>query len=96
MAQKGRVHWIMDREAYLERRAIMEVEGVDPLTASRAATDYAYQTRLGKAATAMANGDRKLAEEWRAEIAGRFGQDVGDELMRDIEQLVETELAFRR
>ena len=86
----------MDREAYAERRAIMEVEGIDSLTASRVASECGYYSRLGRVATAMANGDQEPAEAWRAEIATRFGHDAGDELIRDIEQLVKAELAFRR
>lgn len=67
----GRI-WVMDREAYVERRAIMEVEGVDSLTAARDASDSGYRTRMSKAATEAANGDWEPAREWVAEIAKRF------------------------
>lgn len=88
---------MMEREAYVERRAIMEIEGKEsPLSASRDASDYAYHTRLGKVATAMANGDPEPAREWVAEIAARWGQGFADELVREIDLNIEIALAARR
>jgi cobalamin biosynthesis Mg chelatase CobN len=86
----------MDREAYVERRAIMEVEGVDGLTASREASDYAYHTRLGRVATAAANGNWEPAREWCAELAERYGQEAADDLVSDIEANIEAVMAWRR
>lgn len=86
----------MDREAYIERRAIMEVEGVDGLAASREASDYAYHTRLGRAATAAANGNWEPAREWCAEIAQRFGQNVADELVQEIDDNIKMARVWRR
>jgi hypothetical protein len=92
----ARFYWVMEREAYAERRAIMEVEGMDPINASRVASDYAYNTRLGKAATAAANGNWEPAREWCAEIAARYGQDTADELIREIDQISQASLALKR
>lgn len=86
----------MEREAYVERRAILEFEGVDPLTASRDASDYAYRTRLSAVATAMANGDPEPARKWVTEIAARWGQDTADELVREIDLNIEIALNARR
>jgi hypothetical protein len=96
MPRWGSKRWVLDREAYAERRAIMEYEGVDALTASRAASEYAYHTRFGEVATAMANGDPEPARAWAAETAQRFGQDAADELIRDLDENIETELKWRR
>lgn len=96
MARAGRVYWVMEREAYVERRAIMEVEGTDSLEASRVASEHAYHTRLGRAATAAANGDWELAREWCAQIAERYGQHVADDLVREIDDNIEASLAWRR
>jgi hypothetical protein len=56
--------WVMDREAYLERRAVMEVEGVNGLEASRVSSDYAYRSRMGVVLTAAANDDWEPAHAW--------------------------------
>lgn len=88
--------YVMERDAYIERRAIMEVEGVDGLTASREASEYAYHTRLGRVATAAANGDWESAREWCAELAERYGQDAADNLISDIDGNIELALAWRR
>ena len=85
----------MEREAYAERRAIMEVEGMDAVNASRAASEYAYNTRLGKAATAAANGNWEPARKWCAEIAARYGQDAADVLIREIDQNIEVSLVLK-
>lgn len=84
------------REAYEERRAIVEVEGADALTASREASEYAYHTRLGRVATSAANGNWEPAREWCTEIAARFGQDVADELIREIDQNIEASTDLKR
>lgn len=86
----------MEREAYVERRAIMEVEGTDPLTASRVASEYAYHTRLGRVATDAANGNWEPAREWCAELAKSHGQHAADDLIRDIDDNIEAALAWRR
>jgi hypothetical protein len=67
----------------------MEAEGVDALTASRVASEYAYRTRLGRVTTAAANGDWEPAREWCAEVARRYGQDVADDLIREIDRNIE-------
>ena len=94
MPRWGRI-WVIEREAYAERRAIMELDGIDPLTASRDASDYAYRTRLSRVATAMANGDPEPAREWVAETAARWGQDTADELVREIDLNIEIALEGR-
>lgn len=88
----------MDREAYAERRAIMEVDAPDnePMTAAREAADYAYKTRFGVVATAAANGDWQPARAWCAEISKRFGADTGAAVMRDIEEAIKAELDWRQ
>jgi hypothetical protein len=86
----------MDREACSERRAIMEVEGADALTASRVASECAYHTKLGRVATAAANGDWEPAREWCAQVAKRYGQDVADDLIREIDQNIEMVLVGKR
>lgn len=91
----GRI-WVIDREAYVERRAIMEIEGVDSLTASREASDYGYGTRLSKVATQAANGDWEPARAWVAETAKRFGQEVADELVEEIDANIEQARIWRR
>ena len=93
----SRSYWVMDRYAYTERRAIMEIDGgCDGLAASREASDCAYQTRFGKVCTAGASGDWEPAREWYVEIAARFGRDTADELIRDIDDNIEAELQWRR
>ena len=88
---------MIEREAYVERRAIMEIDGkVPPLEASRDASAYAYQTTLSKAATAMANGDPEPAREWVTKIAARWGQSVADELVEEIDLNIELALEARR
>lgn len=100
MAQSGHAAatplWIMDREAYNERRAIMEIENCGALTASRAASDYAYNTRFGKVATEASNGNWEPAGEWCAEIAERFGKKAADQLIGDIDDAIEAEVKWRR
>lgn len=87
----------MEREAYVERRAIMEIDGgVDGLTASREASEYAYHTRFGKVATAAANGNWEAARAWCAELAERYGQEAADNLISDIDGNIELELRWRR
>jgi hypothetical protein len=88
--------WVMDRDAYQERRAIMEVEGADGLTASREASDCAYATRMGVVCTAGANRDWAPARAWCREIAARFGIDMAHALMKDINAMIETELNWRQ
>jgi hypothetical protein len=88
--------WVMDRPAYNERRAIMEVEGCDGLTASREASDCAYKTRFGRVCTAAANGDWEPAREWYTEVLTRFGRHEADELIADIDANIECELKWRR
>lgn len=92
----GRVYWVMETEAYVERRAIMEIEGVNPMDASRAAADYAYHTRMGKVATAASNGDWEAARAWCAEVATRYGQEVADDLVGEIDENIEVALKWRR
>jgi hypothetical protein len=68
--------WVMDREAYNERRAIMEVNKASDATCldiARHASDVAYKTRFGQVCTDAANGDWTAAEAWMKEIRGRFG-----------------------
>lgn len=96
MPRWGRV-WVMEREAYVERRAIMEIDGKEaPVEASRVASEYAYHTTLGKVATAMANGDPEPARKWVAEIAARWGQGFADELVEEIDLNIEIALNARR
>lgn len=88
--------WVMDREAYQERRAIMEVEGADGLTASREASDCAYATRMGVVCTAGANRDWAPARAWVREIAARFGYATARAVIKDIRVTIETELKWRQ
>lgn len=89
--------WVMEREAYVERRAIMEIDGAEaPVESSRVASEYAYHTTLGKVATAMANGDPEPARKWVAATAARWGQRVADELVDEIDLNIETALKSRR
>lgn len=75
----------------------MELDGAEtPLDASRAASEYAYHTTLGRVATAMANGNPEPAREWVTEIAARWGQHVADELVREIDLNIEVALDGRR
>ena len=86
----------MDREAYEERRAILEFEGTRPLAASRDASDYAYRARLSMAATAMANGDPQPARVWVMETAVRWGKEVADEFVREIDRNIDRVMEGRR
>jgi hypothetical protein len=96
MPRWGRI-WVMEWEAYIERRAIMEIDGNEPpLSAGREASAYVYHTRLGMVATGLANGDPEPARKWVAETAARWGQDTADELVRDIDRNIETSLQARR
>jgi hypothetical protein len=93
---KIRRYWVLDRDAYNERRFIMEVEGVDGLTASREASAVGYATRFGRAATWAANDRWRLARKWCEKIATRFGPETAAAVMRDIEDTIEQELKWRR
>ncbi len=88
--------WVMDREAYLERRAIMEVEGVEPLPASREAADAAYATRMSQVCTAAANGDWTLARIWCRELASRFGRELARATWEDVKENLRIELQWRQ
>jgi hypothetical protein len=87
-----REYFVMEYEAYAERRAILEVEGAKPLDAARDAADYAYATRFGVAATAAARGDWEPAREWCREERARFGEELARALMRDIQTAVKAEI----
>lgn len=92
----GRI-WVMDREAYLERRAIMEVDGeMSSLEASREASEYAYHSPLGMVATEAANGNWEPARAWVAKIAARYGQNASDGLVSEIDANIEATMALRR
>jgi hypothetical protein len=91
----GRI-WVIDREAYTERRAIMEVEGVESLEASRVASVCGYRTQLSEVATEAANGDWEPAREWIAETALRYGQSTADELVSEIDANIEAAMVWRR
>lgn len=79
----------MDPECYRERRCIMEIDGeAEPLLASREASDAAYRTRMSRVGTAAANGDWEPARQWCAEVAARFGQDMADGLIGDIDAAI--------
>lgn len=86
----------MEREAYVERRAIMEVEGVDSLEASRVASEYAYHTRMGRVATAAVNGDWEPARAWCAALAKTDGQDAADDLIAEIDDNIEAAMKWKR
>jgi len=88
--------WVMDREAYAERRAILELNGASGLDASRDAADYAYHTRLSVVATAAVNGDWEPAREWCSQAAERFGQDIADQLIEEIDSSIEAVMVWRR
>lgn len=88
--------WVMDREAYDERRAIMEVEGVKSLDASREAADAAFATRMGIACTAAANGDWTAARVWCRELANRFGYEMARATWDDLKENLRNELQWRQ
>jgi hypothetical protein len=96
MLRLGRI-WVMEWEAFIERRAIMEIDRNEPpISAAREASAFAYHTRLGMVATELANGDPESARKWVAEIDARWGQETADELDRDIDRNIETSLQARR
>ena len=92
-------YWVMDREAYCERRAIMEVNKdpeVSYLDISRGASDIAYKTRFGRVCTDAANDDWTAAETWMKEIRERFGVQAATDVLTDIWATIEEELRWRR
>lgn len=78
--------WVMDDEAYKERRAIIEVEcpelSVD--WASRLASEDAYRTPLSVAMTQAARGNWEPAKELCRRARERFGEGLAMEVWREI------------
>jgi hypothetical protein len=88
----------MDREAYDERLAIMQVEageGDNLMHLRQVAADAAYHTRFALAATEGANGNWDAAKEWCCELRERFGDQMARDLMRDLQQAVKDEMKRR-
>jgi hypothetical protein len=89
----------MDREAYRERCAIMDVNKAPELTyldISRDASDMAYKTRFSRVCTDAANGDWTAAETWMKEIRERFGVQTATDVLTDIWATIDEELRWRR
>jgi hypothetical protein len=84
----NRVRVVIDREAYLERKAIMEESGVDPIEATQAATVCGYNTGFALACTALANGDDGPARELCRREARVHGREWAERLRDAIKEAV--------
>jgi hypothetical protein len=67
--------YVMDREAYEERRAIMEVEnpGMDLMRIVSVATEAGYKTALSKVLSAIANDEEEDVTRFFADYCKREG-----------------------
>lgn len=79
---------VIDREAFHERKAIMEEAGVDPIQAAQAASVEAYNTGFALAATALANGDDGPAKELCRREARAHGREWAERLRDAIKEAV--------
>lgn len=80
--------YVLDREAYFERMAIMMESDIDAMEASRMATDSAYQTPLALSATAAIRGDWEPAKNLCRVERDKHGEARGRELMRSIQDAI--------
>ncbi len=85
----NRVRVILDKEAFWERKAIMEESGVDPIQAAQAATVEGYNTAFALAATALANGDDRPAKELCRREMAAHGKQWALELWAAIREAVD-------
>lgn len=83
--------WILDREAFNERAAIMIEDGGLPIyEAHSAAADLSYRTPLALAATEAARGDWEPAKA----LCRKQPEGYGRDLMRAIQEAVREKQAL--
>jgi hypothetical protein len=80
--------YVLDREAYQERMAIMMESGIDPMESSRMATDDAYKTPLALAAKAAVLGDWEPADALCRVERDKHGEAHARELRRSIQDAI--------
>lgn len=92
---------VIDRYAYEERLAIMEVEHLqthesiehyEGTSMRSAASNSGYATPYSKALTAAADNNWEPAKELCRKARETFGEDLARELMRDIQEEVKAAL----
>lgn len=83
-----RTRVVIDRDAFAEKKACLEADGVDPIQASQWASMVAYNTGFALAATALANGDDKPAKELCRREMRIHGKPWALELWNSIQEAV--------
>lgn len=83
-----RTRVVIDRDAFAEKKACLEADGVDPIQASQWASMVAYNTGFALAATALANGDDKPARELCRREAQKHGREWAEGLRQALKEAV--------